>query len=99
MVAGEGDSLRWRSEREDLADDLQKSVRARRPAITVPEQDDGLFTDGTDGSYSMTDDDLGAALSGRLSELANGVKSPSVRHEGLFSCTACGNDVWFSGIC
>ena len=59
-------------------------MRARRPAITVPEQDsDDFFTDGKDGSYSMTDDDLGSALSGRLSELANGVISPSVRHEKL----------------
>jgi hypothetical protein len=90
-VAGEGDSVRWRSKRDDLADDLQKSVRARRPTITVPDQDsDSFFTDGTDASYSMTDDDLGAALSGRLSELANGVKSPLVRHKGLLSCNA-----WF----
>jgi hypothetical protein len=59
-------------------------VRKMRPAVTVPDQDsDGFFTDGTEGSYSMTDDDLGTALSGRLSELANGVKSPLVRHQSL----------------
>ncbi len=40
--------------------------------------DDDFFTEAKEDGYSMTDDDLGAALSGRLSELASGVVSPKV---------------------
>ena len=78
-VAGEGDSVRWRNRRDTLADNVQESVRARRPVTAnLNDDNDEFFTQGKEDSYSMTDDDLGAALSGRLSELASGVKSPMV---------------------
>jgi hypothetical protein len=78
-VAGEGDSVRWRNRQDSLADSLQESVKARRGAVGMNlNVDDDFFTEAKEDGYSMTDDDLGAALSGRLSELASGVVSPKV---------------------